>query len=679
MSLNINFPPISSLVELLSFRAKTAPERELYTFLLDGENEEVHLTAAELDRQARTIGALLQNMGKQGEKVLLLYPPGLEYIAAFFGCLYAGAIAVPAYPPDPQRLSRTLPRLQSIITDCQASVILTTEMIHSMAEFIFNLAPDLQKLKWVATDQLHPQMAEEWHPPSLSAENTAFLQYTSGSTGKPKGVILSHQNLLHNLQWIAERFENTPEGRGVIWLPPYHDMGLIGGILQPLYAGSFCVLMSPLHFLQRPLRWLKAISRYRATDSGGPNFAYEMCLKKITEEQRATLDLSSWALAFCGAETIRFDTFHRFAERFGVCGFREEAFYPCYGLAEGTLMVSGGKKGSLPQAQKILKQELQKHRVQEGDAEVQTIVGCGQSLADQTLLIVDAESFNPCKENQVGEVWVKGPSVAQGYWNRSEETDQIFKAYLRGHEKEGLGGPFLRTGDLGFLKDKELFITGRLKDLIIVRGQNHYPQDIEHTLEQRCAFLRAGCGAVFSVEKEGEEKLVVVYEVEENPGHHWPILDIRQSITTHHELEVDAIVLVKKGSIPKTSSGKISRVTCRENFLEGKLEVLAEWKKSLLSLRPEPNFSHDDKTGKGSEAIKNWLVQKLILQFELSPAHIDFNKPITSYGLDSKDAINLSGELEEWLGKTFSPSLIWKYPTIESLSAYLASEVSTER
>src|SRR5215469_1189810 len=338
----------STLVEILRWRALQQPDRLAYTFLEDGETEEAHLTYGDLDRQARAIGALLQGLGTYGERALLLYPPGLEFIAGFFGCLYAGVVAVPAYPPYPARLVRTLPRLRAIANDAQPVAILTSSTLLSIAGNMWEQALDLQALRWLATDAIDSNLAEQWQQPVLDSTSLTLFQYTSGSTAAPRGAMLTHGNLLHNSALIQHYFEHTAESRGVIWLPHYHDMGLIGGILQPFYAGFPVTLMSPVAFLQRPLRWLQAISRAGGTTSGGPPFAYDLCVRKITPEQRATLNLSSWDVAFTGAEPVRYETLEHFAATFAPCGFRREAFYPCYGLAEATLIASGGLKAALP-------------------------------------------------------------------------------------------------------------------------------------------------------------------------------------------------------------------------------------------------------------------------------------------------------------------------------------------
>lgn len=567
---------LSNLVDLLSYRAQNQPEQTAYILLQDGE-EAGKLTYQELDRQARAIAARLQNLDTTALCALLLYPAGLDYIAAFFGCLYAGVVAVPAYPP---RRNQNMSRLQAIAASSRATVALTTTSLLSNMEG-YTQNPDLAHLHWVATDKISDDLVEAWQEPKLSSDTLAFLQYTSGSTGTPKGVMVSHGNLLQNLALIYNSFGHTSNSQGVIWLPPYHDMGLIGGVLQPLYGGFPVTIMAPVDFLQKPVRWLQAVSRYKATTSGGPNFAYDLCVRKIKPEQLASLDLSSWEVAFTGAEPISAETLSQFVATFEPCGFRREAFYPCYGMAETTLIVSGGVKSALPIVRSFDSAALEQNRVVPVAADQQqgnrAIVGCGQSWTDQKVVIVDPESLIPCPDNKVGEIWVSGPSVAQGYWDRPEETVQAFQAYLADRSE----GPFLRTGDLGFLQDEELFVTGRIKDVIIIRGQNHYPQDIELTVEKSHPALRSGCGAAFAVEVKGAERLVIVQEVERSYLRQLNVNEvvgnIRHAVAAEHSLQIYATVLVKTGSIPKTSSGKIQRHACRSGFLAGSLNVVEDW------------------------------------------------------------------------------------------------------
>jgi 8-amino-7-oxononanoate synthase len=565
----------SNLVDLLRHRASHQGNEKAFGFLRDGETDEVSITYAELDRQARAIGAVLESRGMEGERALLLYPAGLDFIAAFFGCLYAQVVAVPAYPP---RRNRKMSRIEAIVEDARARVALTTsDVLERIQETLDNEAR-LRKLTWITTDVLASGTEDDWHPPDVHGDTLAFLQYTSGSTGHPKGVMLAHSNLLHNSAMISYVCEHTRSGSGVFWLPSYHDMGLIGGILQPMYFGRPNILMSPMAFLQKPFRWLQAISHYRCTISGGPNFAYDLCVEKITREQRDTLDLSSWTVAFNGAEPIRPDTIDKFSEYFAPCGFCRETFFPCYGLAEATLLVSGGFKSSPPVVRWFDAEALEQNLVVDAipdEPGARELVGSGGNLLDQRAIIVDPETETEAPPGRVGEIWVSGPSVAQGYWNNPQETEYTFYARL----KDSPSGTFLRTGDLGFFQDGELFVTGRLKDLIIIRGRNHYPQDIEWTVETAHPRLRQDAGAAFSVEVEGRERLVIVHEVDRRGNGDLAEVTraIRTRVAAEHDVAVEAVILLQTGSIPKTTSGKIQRHACRAAFLEDSLSSVTAW------------------------------------------------------------------------------------------------------
>ena len=592
---------VSTLVELLRSRALQQPEQRIYAYLIDGEIEAAHLTHGALDRQARAIGALLQSYRARGERALLLYPAGLEFISAFFGCLYAGVIAVPLPPPNMAQPQRTVPRLRTIANDAQPMFVLTTSSILSKVEGLFRQAPELRTLHWLATDKVVGSAADEWQDPAVAVNTLALLQYTSGSTAVPRGVMVSHENLLQNSAHISRAFEITSDTVSVTWLPVFHDMGLTNGIVQPIYGGRQCVLMPPQSFLQRPARWLQAISRYKATISGGPNFAYEICARKITPEQRDGLDLSSWKVAYNGAEPVRVDTLKRFAAAFSSCGFRPSFFYPCYGLAEATLIVSGGLMKDEPVLCTTRVAALEHNGIAEtSDAaqNVRTLVGCGSAMPDTKIVVAHPESMTACAPDEVGEIWVSSPSVTQGYWNRPEETKGIFNAYLADTGE----GPFLRTGDLGFLRDGELFVTGRLKDLIIIGGRNLYPNDIEFTVEQSHAAVRSGCCVAFSVDVTDDERLIVAAEVERRyqPERHQlngesrddshasnqngrspADLDavsraIRRAVAEEHDVRVHAVVLLKAGSIPKTPSGKVQRRVCEARFRDGTLEQCAK-------------------------------------------------------------------------------------------------------
>ncbi len=606
-----------TLVELLRWRARHQTNKQAYTFLVDGEIAAIGLTYGELEQEAIVIAARLQSLGiAPGERALLLYPAGLEYIAAFFGCLYAGVVAVPSYPPMEVRTDR---RLRAILADAQPSVVLSTTKILDQIMSEFAYTAERAQPHQLATDSISDNsLGETWREPELFGRSLAFLQYTSGSTNTPKGVMVSHGNLLHNERMIKMGFQSTEKTVIVSWLPLFHDMGLIGAMLQPLYLGTPCILMSPMAFLRKPARWLEAISRYRATISGGPNFAYELCARKLASERSLNIDLSGWEIAFNGAEPVRADTLERFAAVFNRYGFRKEAFYPCYGLAEATLFVSGGWKTMPPVVYQVQAAAFEQHHIMATQADENTykIVGCGQTWLDQKIVVVDPDSLASCSSEQVGEIWLAGPSIAEGYWNRPAGTMQTFRNYLDNGE-----GPFLRTGDLGFLKNGELFVTGRLKDMLIIRGRNYYPQDIEYTVEQSDIFLRPGCSAAFTVDIGEEELLVIVAEIELRyqerrqassiehpsanrrslperrhkvvaPGYSIPdcppldtdriIKNIRKAVAKQNGLRPYTVLLLKAGSIAKTSSGKIQRHACRIEFFDDSLSVINGQRSNFL-------------------------------------------------------------------------------------------------
>lgn len=564
-------PAATTLVDLLRERAAHLPAQRAYTFLRDGDGAESHLTYGELDERARAIAAHLQARGLSGERAVMLYPPGLDFIVAFFGCLYARVVAAPVYAP---RRNASFDRVQKVCDDARAAAVLgTCAVLEHLGEQLRESGID--RLKPIATDDISLAQAPEWRDDHHSADDLAFLQYTSGSTATPRGVMLTHGNLMHNLQLIHRRFGAHAGSRGVIWLPPYHDMGLIGGVLVPLLGAFPVVLMSPVSALQRPIRWLQAIGKYRATISGGPNFAYELCLDKVTAEQCEGLDLSSWRVAFNGAEPIRADTLQRFSRHFASCGFRRQAFYPCYGLAEASLFVTGSAPELAPVTAMFDRAALTAGRAVEADGALrgQRLVSSGRPSASEHVVIVDPDTRAACPPAHVGEIWIAGPSVAHGYWNRPEESAHTFDARLADGE-----GPYMRSGDLGFVKDGELFVTGRLKELIIVRGHNHYPQDIELTAAQSHPLLRAGRGAAFAVEREGDEVLVLVHEIDRRHDEETlpeAIGAVRAAVSVEHQLQLGAVVLVKAGAVPVTSSGKVQRNACRALWQSGELPVLA--------------------------------------------------------------------------------------------------------
>ena len=560
-----------TLVEILRERAARQGNQRIYTFL-HGE-EEKSLTYAEIDRLARSTAAALLLHCSPRDRALLIYPPGLEYIVALFACMYAGIIAVPSYAPRP---NRPLSRLEAIVSNSEPKVVLTTRALLDSPKSIFHqqVGP-LANLLALATDDLTLDLSSEAQPVALTAKTPVILQYTSGSTAFPKGVTLTHGNIVHNTGAIERNFPLDSSSSTVFWLPPYHDMGLIGGILQPLYTGFPVTLMSPVAFLQRPARWLQAISRYRATCSGGPNFAYDLCVRRISEEEVDELDLSSWTVAFNGAEPIRRQTLEDFSEKFGRCGFDPKSFHPCYGLAESTLMATGMDRfGTGMKVQSVSRAAMEKDAITPpADQDDETwIVSSGHAAGNQDVRIVDPSTFETLPSDLVGEVWVSGPSVAAGYWGRPKETEETFAAHLATGE-----GPYLRTGDLGYLHEGQLYITGRIKDLIIIRGQNYYPHDLEFTAQRSHPALQPSSGAAFSVQRDGVEHLILAQEVDgrlEATEIKEITSRISTSITETHDLRLDDIVLVKPWTLPRTTSGKMQRYLCRSAYLSATLQTL---------------------------------------------------------------------------------------------------------
>jgi amino acid adenylation domain-containing protein len=664
-------PPFPTLVDLLRSRSGQHAERTAYVFLQDGEEESERRTYGELDARARALAVRLWERGVMpGDRVLLLFPPGLDFIDAFFGCLYAGVVAVPCYPPRP---GRDQPRLKAILEDAGARFALGTAAITSKLESLAADDPRIARLERIVAEAVPSALAERWARPAIAEETLAFLQYTSGSTATPKGVMVTHGNLLFMEDLIAEVFEQGEESVVVGWLPVYHDMGLIGNVLQPLWLGASCVLMSPVAFLRRPRRWLEAIAKYRATTSGGPNFAYELCVERIGEDERRGLDLSSWRVAFNGAEPVRASTLERFADAFAGAGFRRQAFRPCYGLAEATLLVSGSRSSGEPMVLEIRAEALERGRAEAAEEEGRSVrlVGSGRVPADQPVAIVDPETRQRHGDGQVGEIWVRGPGVAAGYWNRPEETAETFGAMLDG---TGDGtGPWLRTGDLGFLSDGALFITGRLKDLIILRGRNHYPQDLELTAERAAPGLPVGSGAAFAVEVEGEERLVVVQELAPRARPDAAALEetaaaIRRSIAEEHEVQVYEVLLVKAGTIPKTTSGKIQRRLCRSMVLDGTLEAVGRSRPSLPS--PAPPLLPQS-VGEGlplPEDLESWLRHKAAAVLRMPVSEVDPARPLIELGLDSLAAIELGHAAEMALGVALPPGVLLEGASIVDLA-----------
>lgn len=663
-----------TLIDLLQHRAQRQPEALAYRFLPSGDIAESPLTRTygELAERAGLIGARLAAEAQPGDNVLVLYPPGLDYLEGFFGCLAGGVVAVPAYPPDLTRIERSMPRLTSILSDCRCRIILTTRALYAVAESLFALYPQLAALRWLTTDDLPTGAAAGWRAPETHADDLAFLQYTSGSTGDPKGVMLTHRNLLDNLQLMQQVVQQGADLNMVLWLPPYHDMGLIGGLLQTLYTGGRCTFFSPLDFLARPARWLRAISHYRANISPAPNFAFELCARKVSAEDKVGLDLRSWVIAPNGAEPIRAETLERFSDAFGRCGFAASAHSPGYGLAEATLVVTARPLGSGMRAVAFDPAALAQGRAQVSAAG-RRLVSCGSVRGQQRVRVVDPGTRRPLEDGAVGELWIQGPSVAPGYWNKPEVNAEIFGARLADSGE----GPFLRSGDLGFFHEGELYIAGRRKDLLILRGRNQYPQDIELTVERAHPGIRPGCVAAFAIERRGEESLGLLAELDPraNPPVDAVVAAVCEAVAAAHDVAVSALWLVAPGSIAKTSSGKLQRAACRELAERGALDTRHHWEPSQV---PAPAPPTTEAADPAAAALQQFLTEWLARELKVPPAAITASTQLAQLGVDSVASVSLMHALEQRLGRKLSTSLAFSHPTVGELARHLCQPAAAE-
>jgi acyl-CoA synthetase (AMP-forming)/AMP-acid ligase II len=560
-----------TLVESLLQHADQRADATAYVFLRDDGQEDTR-TFGELVRRARAVAAELQATAAAGDRAILLFQPGLDFVEAIVACFIARVVAVPV---SPMRNARELPRLLGIVQDAGARLVLTTSATHTTLTKMLGGAPPPGGLTLLCTDTVATSRADAFDGPLPDASSLAFLQYTSGSTGNPKGVMVTHANLLHNETVIKTACQLDDSAVVVGWLPVYHDMGLIGNVFQPLFLGIKSVLMSPMTFLVDPAAWLRAISKYRATTSGGPNFGYELCVHRVYPEEIEGVDLSSWRIAINGAEPVKAHVIEAFIEKFGPYGFRPEAFYPCYGLAESTLFVTGGAPDAPVVTLAVDPEALRQNRAVEQPGSSTRLVGCGRTNMGQSVVIVDPESLRVLPEGQVGEIWQTGGSVTAGYWRKPDATAATFGARTADGD-----GPYLRTGDLGFLKNGELFVSGRLKDLIIIRGRNYYPDDLESAVYQTSPSLRPGGAAAFTRSMDGgESDLIVVAEVQkwylpllDTNTHRTLIADVRARIADLFGLRLADLVLINPGGMPKTSSGKLRRRHCRELYQADKLD-----------------------------------------------------------------------------------------------------------
>ena len=677
---------LTTLTAVLQWRAAAHPDRLDLTYLADGERPETELTFGALDARVTEVAAKIAQHARPGDRALLLYPPGAEFVVAFFGCLAAGVIAVPAYPP---RNARHLPRIEAILKDADARLVLT--IADTLIRIESWLAPRASAAtRVICTDGEHSR-ALDWARPPVGPESVAFLQYTSGSTGQPKGVVITHGNLLANQRMIQRAFGHDESSHVVSWLPVYHDMGLVGNLLQPFYLGSRAILMSPAAFLQKPVRWLRAIAAYRARTTGAPNFAFDLTTRSVTAEQKADLDLSSLTLLYNGSEPIDAGALDRFAAAFAACGLRREALYPCYGMAETTLIATGSRPQQGAHQLEVDADELSAGRVAVITAAAvaaPVLVGCGYPVLGQETAIVQPDTGEYSAPDTIGEIWIRGPHVANGYWAQPALTRETFDA----RTPDGRGG-FLRTGDLGFIRDGELFVTGRIKDLIIIRGRNYYPQDLERVVSDSHPALVSGSGAAFGVQRDGDERLVVVQELQRSALRHVDTAAVMSAIVRAvaeaYDLQVSEIVLVKPLSIAKTSSGKIQRRECRDQWSHNRLETVAAWRAAAavddagtaalvagLTASAAPDDAAVAPEDLRADVVIAWMQQAIAAHLGRTQKGIDVGAPFSDYGLDSLALVQLSGRLAQWLGRDLNPSLLYDYPTIDRLAHHLVGEAT---
>lgn len=569
-----------TFIDILYEQRDRHPSKQLYIFLIDGEKKELSITYDQLIIKAKMLAQRLSDLAEKNDRILLFYPPGLEYIIAFYACLFNGLIAVPAYPPD----SRNINRIYGIIQDSKAKIALCSKDVYERVSSatITNLHGLDKKLTLLSTDVINEPDTNVNISTQVSANDIAFLQYTSGSTSTPKGVMVSHENLIANCYLLSKYFEyNNKNHVKVSWLPPYHDMGLVDNIIHPIYAGITSVIMSPASFSRKPVRWLQAItnySNYGQVVSGGPNFAYEMCCNYVDDDHMDGLDLSKWRLAYNGAEPVRASTLKKFGQKFSKAGFKYQNFHPVYGLAEATLIISSGILKNDPVIKKFDIDSFKNkvvHEVEDDHSKQVELVACGKNLESHRIVILNLSTFKEEQDYNIGEIWIKGPSITNGYWQNKEVTQETFHAYISDTNE----GPFMRTGDLGFFdNEKNLFITGRIKELIIIGGQNYYPQDIEETAEQACEMLRPSCGGAFSIDFNNEEVIVIVYELQRKYTKKANLDEIKfvikDAFAKKDGLAIHDIVIIETSSFPKTSSGKLQRQLAKKMYLNKELKIL---------------------------------------------------------------------------------------------------------
>lgn len=648
---------MNNLAEILKWQADSKGEKNAFWFYEENRAEHTRLSWRELEAQTLSLSAMLNSKKAENERVLLLCPTGAEFIAGFMACLFSGAIAVPLYPP---RTNRNLQRIEAVIKDSEAKFALTTSPVLKKIRKFEN-AGIFKKIEFLEIDSAKDFGVNDFKERKITPSRTAFLQYTSGSTSLPKGVIVTHENLMHNQEAIKRGFNQNEDSIIVSWLPLFHDMGLIGNVLQTIYTGSECVLMPPAAFLQKPVLWLKAISDFRATTGGAPTFGYELCSRITDTQETENLDLSSWQTAFCGAETVRIETLRNFARKFAANRFSEKAFAPCYGLAEATLLVAA--QNGL-QSAGFDKEGLAGNRLEaaERPSKAVEIADCGKIVSDLKVEIVNPETFDVCGENEIGEIWISGKSVASGYWKNETATKEIFQARINGANDT----KYLRTGDFGFKRNDSLFITGRLKDLIIVRGRNYYPTDLEFTAASASPALSVSALAAVSLTDETNEKVWLIAEADQKTDFSALAEQIVKIIAEEHDLRLSGIAFIRRGAIPKTSSGKIKRGVCRELVQSGSLNTLYVWTENGFSEEISPIEAEyfPEVAGDAQSVIKRLVAERLGIEED----RIFAQNSLIELGIDSLTATEISLKAAEKFGLQVSVSRILSGEMLENIA-----------
>ena len=676
-------PPVSTMVQLLRWRAEHQADRVAYTFLA-GDDDVRDWTYGELDTRARAVAAWLQARDAEGERVLVMFHEGLDYLAALFGCMYAKALAVPVHPPDPRRLQRTLPRLVNISRDATVKFAFTTSDIEAGAAAAFAEVDGLSGLRWLALDSLDPAGAAGWVDPGAAPDDLAYLQYTSGSTALPKGVMVSHHNLLHQLTDFDTGYDHTPESVIVSWLPATHDLGLVYGRFMPLFIGCRCVFFSPAAFMQRPSRWPVALSRFGGTHSPSPNFGFEVAALKTSPEEIASLDLSRVKMVLNGAEPIRRASEAAFLEAFVPAGLPPAAVTHAMGMSESTAKIITEPIDRYPAKFIDIDPEAYERNevvvVPEGTPDARVVASNGTTVLDTRVEIVDPDTFDKLPPDRVGEMWVAGTTVAQGYYNNPEATEATFRARTSDGD-----GPFLRTGDLAFIHDGEVYLCSRLKDVIIIRGQNHHPHDIEWSVAAAHPSLRPNCAAAFGVsDAHGNEHLVVVSEVypDRLSGPDEVFAPIRQAISDHG-LAARTLVLLPPRALPKTSSGKIQRSKAKAMFLDGTLEALHRYDAPDPSATPAPTPDDsglrqalDKAKGRRRQLLLVAHIQQVAAGLlGLDADDVEPDRPFGELGLDSITAVEMVESVGRSVGHEIAGTILFDYPTVADLSRYIVDEL----